>query len=266
MDCETARLFLHFDRPGERDLGGPEADELHAHLEHCSGCNTLAQSASRLDQHLGRAMRAVEVPAGLKSRLLERLAADRRVARRRRIGRFARWASVAACLALLLWAGFAWTHPTKKDVSPYEVVSSLNISRPDLDKVNRGLKDLDRLFAAPSFVSDTLGGGGEGPGAPDFVNYRYQVGGPSFSELPGYAGYKYPKVPQLVFAHGSSRAIIYVLDNRRFRVGELEGANDYEYKLDVVEPGNGFTYLILHNGPNPGAWRSWLFEVKPDDE
>src|SRR5258708_4066533 len=108
MDCETARLFLQSDRPGERDLDGPEADELHAHLEQCSHCNALALAARHLDQHLGRAMRAVAVPAGLQSRLLERLASDRRAAQRRRLGKITRILGVAACLLLLVWAGYAY--------------------------------------------------------------------------------------------------------------------------------------------------------------
>ncbi len=272
MDCETARLFLHFDRPGENDRDGPEADELRAHLEQCSGCNAQAQAARRLDQHLGRAMRAVEVPAGLRARLLERLAADRRLLRRRRVGRLARWVSVAACLALLVWAGWAVCNPRQKYVSPDEVVHSYNVAPYDLAKANTSLHDLAGLFPAPNYVSDTLSGG-ERSCAPDFVRYDYLVGGPSFAELPGYSasdrsgytGGKYPKVPQLVFAHprGPQRAVIYVLDNRRFRVGEVSGASGYTYQLDKRAE-KDFTYLILHNGQSIGAWKDWL-EVAEDE-
>src|SRR4051812_23626861 len=67
MDCDNARLYLPFLTPGGKDLDGREAEELHRHLAECSACNALAMNTRRLDQHLGRAMRAVEVPGGEES-------------------------------------------------------------------------------------------------------------------------------------------------------------------------------------------------------
>ena len=57
MDCDTARLFLHFCRPGHDDLGGPEAVELEDHLAHCTACHAQALSQRHFDAHLGRAVR-----------------------------------------------------------------------------------------------------------------------------------------------------------------------------------------------------------------
>jgi hypothetical protein len=267
MDCETARLFLHFDRPGEHDLDGPEADELHAHLEHCSACNSLAQTARRLDQHLGRAMRAAPVPAGLKGRLLERLAADRRLSRRRRVGLVAKVLGVAACLLLFVWAGWSYVNPPRKHVYPDNVLSSFNVGSLDRDGVNERLTN---LRGSGLFVHDAPLKGADQAGAPDFVNYAYLWGSPSLAELPGYAGSNYARVPQLVFLQETrqeikrvlvpriNRAFVFILDERRFDVGDLENSGqDYRYKL-AIERKEGFTYLILHNGKNPDSWEKWL--------
>src|SRR5262245_62515752 len=105
MDCDNARLFLPFMTPGGKDLDGAEAAELHAHLAQCTACNALAMNANRIDQHLGRAMRAVPIPIGMKGRLLERLAEDRGVVRRRWLKRASIVASIAAVLLVTVWVG-----------------------------------------------------------------------------------------------------------------------------------------------------------------
>jgi hypothetical protein len=236
MDCETARLFLHFDRPGERDLDGPEADELHAHLEQCSACHSLALGAHRLDQHLSRAMRAVEVPSGLKGRLLERLAADRRIVKRRRLGKLTRVLAVAACLLLLVWAGYAVFNPTRKSISADQIAIAYNVGGRDQDRVNDALKRLGASACAPGFV-----------------NYAHLSAAPALADLPYYE----KKVPQLSFINQRRpvlHATIWVIDNNRFKVEDL-GASTQSYpeKLEVEHRGR-YTYLILYNGNN---W-DWL--------
>src|SRR5262245_5911450 len=103
MDCDNARLFLPFLTPGGKDLNGAEAAELHAHLEQCTTCNGLAMNGNRVDQSLGRAMRAVPVPAGMKERLLQRLAEERGARRRKWLLRSAPVALAAAAVLLALF-------------------------------------------------------------------------------------------------------------------------------------------------------------------
>jgi hypothetical protein len=240
MDCETARLFLQFVRPGAHELNGSEADELHAHLEQCSQCNALALAARRLDQHIARAMHAVVVPAGLQERLLERLAGERRAAQRRRLGKISRILAVAACLLLLMWAGYAYFNPARKTIESEIIVSYANLSGRDQDSVNEAFKRL----GAPAC-------------APGFVNYSYLTGSPALAELPGYPG---KKVPQLTFAYKNHHATVWVLDRARFKVEHPQkNQSGYDWQL-AIEPRGDFIYLILFDGSG------WTWLVNKDEE
>src|SRR5262249_14246403 len=77
MDCKTARLLLDFARPQARELEPDEAGALETHLDRCADCHDLARGERRLDEHLGKVMRQVEVPAGLRDQLLVRLESNR---------------------------------------------------------------------------------------------------------------------------------------------------------------------------------------------
>src|SRR5438128_12415496 len=100
MDCNHARLLVTFARD-HAALDSGEADALEQHLNQCPECATLAASAARLDAALTHAMRDVDVPSGLKERLLKRLPRPRRVRR---------WvvSGLAAAAVLLLAAGVSW--------------------------------------------------------------------------------------------------------------------------------------------------------------
>src|SRR5215217_4583135 len=148
MDCNSARLFLHFARPGDRDLDGPEGAELDEHLAHCSECHALALNQARLDQHLGRAMRAVEVPRGLHGQILQRLAAERR-GWYRRFGRVAGILSAAAALLLVVGAWYAFYTPPLRQIALDDVLTSFNVSRRDQDVANDQLRMLGGRGAPP---------------------------------------------------------------------------------------------------------------------
>src|SRR5438874_12765331 len=108
MDCDNARLYLPYLTPGDKDLDGREAEELRRHLAECSACNALSMNARRMDQHLGRAMRAGEVPVGMKTRILERLADDRGVIKRRWRKRIGGVVAVAASLLVVVVSYYLW--------------------------------------------------------------------------------------------------------------------------------------------------------------
>src|SRR5262249_35675260 len=106
MDCRTARVLLDFARPRPAELDAADAAALEDHLFQCDACAALAGAERRLDEHLGRAMRQVEVPPGWKKMLLERPDAARAGGFRSRLKRGAR--PLAAAAALLLPVGGVW--------------------------------------------------------------------------------------------------------------------------------------------------------------
>lgn len=261
MDCDTARLFLQFTNPRGDDLGPAEADELHAHLEQCSACNAQATNARRLDAHLGRAMLAVPVPAGLKSRLLERLnppaepepalriaacesssAEERGVIHRRWIRRATSIAAVAACLLILFWGGYAWWSKEQANKVDFEkVVEAANFGGHGQDSANDALR---RMGARPC--------------APSFVEYAYlQNGWPTLAEVPGTS----LKVPQFFFMNDTRTrlAIVYAIPQSPDRVSPAPtGGSGSRYKA-AIRRENGYTYLILHDGDD---W-NWLKKEEP---
>src|SRR5438094_788506 len=97
MDCRTARLLLDFARPIPAELEADASRDLEHHLAGCADCDSLARAERRLDEPLGRAMRAVPLPLGLRDRLLARLDAERGAWQRRWMFR-----SLAAAAALAL--------------------------------------------------------------------------------------------------------------------------------------------------------------------
>ena len=247
MDCSSARLFLHFNRPGAHELDGPDAEELNLHLAHCTECNALARADRRLDQHLGRAMRAVEVPPGLRGEILHRLAAERGDWHRRWLAHVGRGVAAALLLIAVVWGSFALYARTRQGIAADEVAFACNVTPPGRPEVNQALKRL-----------------GDEPQAPDFVNYAYLTGAPALAELPGY-----PKVkaPQLVFTRKSTdreekKAVIFILNNKQFRIDDLEtSTSGYHFHLEVYRPNPAgpCTYLVLYTGNN---W-DWLKVADP---
>jgi len=249
MACNTARLFLPFHRPGGRDLDGPEAADLENHLAQCNECNALAMTQDRLDTALGKAMRAVEVPRGLRGQILERLAA--RPARKPRwVAYSVRGLTAAAAVLLVLIGWFVFYNPIRRPVNAEEVFLSFNISRPTQEAGDAQIRQL-----------------GARAGSPDFVNYAYLTGSPSLAILPGTQDDKSPvKVPQLVFQHGDRHAVVYVVSRKKFQLEEPDTLGDggYTYRLEVVQPDpdrGEFAYLVLYTGSN---W-DWLKVADPTE-
>src|SRR5271166_4996544 len=104
MDCMTARILAKL--PGNRaaELPAEDAAELVLHLQSCSECRRHVEMEQRLDAPMARAMQAVPIPPGLKSRILDQLATQRGAQHRRR---FFYAAAAAACVfaavGLLTW-------------------------------------------------------------------------------------------------------------------------------------------------------------------
>src|SRR5437867_7212313 len=115
MDCRAARQLLEFARPRSLELEGSEAEALESHLADCPECGPLAQAERQIDDRMGRAMRAVVLPDGLRDRLVHCLRKERRLARRPWLARVA----VAAAVALAIGFGLYWhfSQPTRFDLA-----------------------------------------------------------------------------------------------------------------------------------------------------
>lgn len=69
MDCRTARDILDVVRPGAVDPDDKDVAAAAAHLENCDDCLLALRSYQALDRRIGRAVRDVPVPQGLRERL-----------------------------------------------------------------------------------------------------------------------------------------------------------------------------------------------------
>jgi anti-sigma factor RsiW len=118
MDCRTARLLLELSRPRAAELEASEAKALDGHLADCPDCAALAEAEGRADAALGRAMRDVPLPPGLRDRLLGRLEAQRRTWRRRRVFR---GLAAAAAVLLVIGLGWYWQTPRRLEVDLAQV-------------------------------------------------------------------------------------------------------------------------------------------------
>ncbi len=105
MNCRDAQFFLRFCRPGSPragELAPDDAASLDRHLAGCDTCAADARSVSTFDAALGNAMRAVEIPANLRAKLIASTSAQRGMVLRRRTYQFA-----ALAASILLTIGLA---------------------------------------------------------------------------------------------------------------------------------------------------------------
>jgi hypothetical protein len=237
MDCTTVRLLLECSRPGGAELDAAEADALERHLAGCPACDRLARDQRRTDDTLARAMRQVEVPAGLRDQLLHRLDKERAEWHRRQFGRAVRWLAAAAAVVLLAWGGWQWLAARPPRLDPEYVWYQANAQHPNKAEVEAAFRRLDVPMATPDLNFVLL--------------IAYGLG-----EVPGYPG---RVVPQLVFHHQAQDAVVYVIDTQRFglppQAGEYESHTGLRYRLHVLgqdanpyQNGERFAFLVLHNG------------------
>jgi hypothetical protein len=233
MDCSTARLLLDFARPSSKELEASEAEALQNHLHDCTECAALAQSERARDEVLGRAMRAVQVPQGLQTRLMKRLDKKRDAWYLRRVGKGLMAAAVLG-LAVGVWG--VWRN-----------------SRPELDLalIHQEAQSQASL-ASPKDVEQWYRDRGVTVVAPTQFDYRWFVS-PNFGKLPGSD----VQAPMLLFIRDKDVYAQVFIVSRQFNLKKFE-ANDqispyYQgvYWVRCAPPNENFAFVILCPG-SPG--------------
>jgi hypothetical protein len=219
MDCKHARLLLNFAHPFTAELTLGEAEALEAHLQDCPECGAVFRAERQADERLGRAMRDVPIPDGLRERILSRLAADRDD----RHWRWLRWGSIAAAVALVV--GLVWMF-TGRPATNFDQEQVLN-------------RVLAERGAAPEEVEAFFAARGIRIVVPKDFNYRY-LSFYGMAEIPGVPG---KSAPQLVFIKGAETARVFILSDQQFDLDALRAAPPAD--------SGGVTVKILADPANP---------------
>jgi hypothetical protein len=244
MDCKTARMLAEL--RGNRASELPPEDDavLQGHLNSCPECQSILQVERRIDSHFAKAIQAVPVPFGLKSRILDRLATERGAWHRRRL-----FAVAAAAAALLLAVGI-FGRPASK-------------ARLDLDAL---VRNADQLNVNPSGkIDDWLAG----------MDIRYRPKEPLDPHL--IAGYgmvevQGKQVPTLLYHsvdHNLKRSVfaqVFVLREADFDFSSLPkddeaSAGIFRRKVQIVRDGDQpdrLAYVILYEGDSLAPFLSKL--------
>ncbi|HEV3260414.1 MAG TPA: hypothetical protein VG013_26395 [Gemmataceae bacterium] len=230
MDCRTARFLLDFSRPLTKELEETEAEALQNHLADCADCGALAQAERTADHHIGLAMRAVPVPAGLRDRLLMRLDAERRPRDRRRwLWRMAGLAA-AACLVLGVWGFVGWRNRLARiDVDDLGGSMIVEWSNPLPDGVERFCQNHGVYTVAPT-------------------DFRYAL--LKYYALVDVQG---KRVPLLLFVQGQHQARVYILSDKQFDLEDAlskqqNAGSGYRYEVRRSPRDGHFAYLIVYTG------------------
>lgn len=240
MDCKTARLLLDYARPAPAELPGGDAAAVEGHLTACPECEAAARAERQVDDHLGRAVRDVPVPDGLRDRLLARLRAERRRWYRRWALRGA--AATAAALALVLGLWQPW-HRTA-------------LPSPDLERLVQHVSENNaaRVSADPDRVQTWLRteyGNDVWRTPHDFDLRALNYGLLTYADLAEFQG---KTVPMLLFANGPAQVRVYVLSSDQFGLEELKQQqprlDSHGYTVEPrADPDDGrILYLFIYTG------------------
>jgi hypothetical protein len=232
MDCKTAQLLLDFARPQARELEAEEATALENHLDRCPDCHSQARSERQLDDCLGKAMRQVEVPAGLRDQLLAKLESERGDWYRQRFAHGARLAVAAAAALLLAWGVWYWVKDRfAAPIDPGQVVDAVKLEASE-DPRTRTEAALRRM-GVDSALSQSL-------------DYHFLAYPPVKAELPGYPG---RMVPMLIFEGSGRKARVYLIRDKEIPDNTLNAIDRGTFKAELLpSEGEPYRFLVIHDG------------------
>ena len=120
MDCNTARMLITFFGRQGSELAPEDAADLNAHLAGCPGCADAVRFERAFDDRVARAMLAVPVPANLKAKLLDGIAAQRGAWYRQK---FYALAGLAATIVLAVGGVIAYRIQSAPELTPTGIVN-----------------------------------------------------------------------------------------------------------------------------------------------
>ena len=120
MDCNTARLLTTFFGRHGSELAGEDAAALEAHLAACANCAPVVAFERAFDDRIAKAMTGVPVPAGLKGKILDGVAAQRGSwYRQKAVG----GAALAAAIMLAFAGVTAWRMTAAPQLDQVEILA-----------------------------------------------------------------------------------------------------------------------------------------------
>jgi hypothetical protein len=209
MDCKTARLILDLARPRCAELHPSEAGALEDHLAGCPECDSQARVERQFEDHVGRALRYVPVPDGLRDRLLNRLAARRRVW-------YLSWAGpvagLAAAAAVLFAVWFHWPHAPRPqpDLQRIGFETAFQIQARDPEQIAAWFQEKYNLVLAIPRELD------QRP-----INYNLLAD----CDLADCQG---QRTPRLLLTYGGEQARIYILTSKQFDLKDVMSQPRFE--------------------------------------
>ena len=231
MDCNTARMLATFFGRRGSELAPEDAAALDAHLATCPKCAAAIQSERAFDDRLTKAMLSVPVPAGLKSKLIDGVAASRGASYRQKA-----YYAVALAASVLVAIGgvVAWQIYSAPELTVQEIVA-------DRDRAEQDRANDVRQFLVKEGI----------PFHPEQPLDLYQVEASGTKELKG------KKVPFLYFVNGAknARATVYVVRDSDFKWKDLPSdpsstPSIYGFQVavlrDTKQPSVG--YIVVFTG------------------
>jgi anti-sigma factor RsiW len=196
MDCRTARMLMPFARP-TGELPAEEQALVEQHLAECPECRVVLRHEQQFDAAVARAMRSVEVPAGLRDQIGVRLAQQRGRTIHRRA-----WQVVALAASVLLILSFSlgW-YASRTTINADQLVQASDVQF--VYEFNRSRESAADFFAARKVRVEL----------PTDLDYGLLAR----LDVVEFSG---KDVARLEFQSGQNRLQVYVLPSREFRLAK----------------------------------------------
>jgi len=238
MDCRTARLLLDFARPRPAELEPADRADLDGHLADCLDCSAVFRAERRADEAIGRALRDVPVPDGLRGRILDCLAAQRDRWYQRRLIRLG---VAAAAVVLVGWGAWTWLRPSPMDVNLDLFAEAVNVLPASAEEVDAAFRE-SHVFAR----------------APRELEFNFAL----LARIVR-ADFQGRLVPVLEFRHGISDAWVYILDARHFNIDtiDIQRRGSGRFTVEAFPSHDRqFAYVIVYRG---GPLEAFLRRSRP---